>query len=262
MKPSACSASANLGPTPLSAQRSSCGALPPSSLRCTGARENVAGDVAGRRGGFAGDPAPFARPLLLAMCGRTGALSVSCTRCLGRSRMNASTSATTMTITHQYSRIRSIRLTNSIVRCSAVEARPDRRAAARKGSPARATPRPSTNSGRPPPLGRPAGARDTRQLVQQADELAALEVVGRARKSTRRVSGPRCRCAVTWSHFVIDERSPRVALDLRLRTGRRRRAGRTTGAASDQRRDEADRASAADRSVSACASPKADESRR
>src|SRR5678816_1627646 len=42
------------------------------------------------------------------MWGRTGALSVNCTRCFGRSRMNASTSTTRMTINHQYSRIRSI----------------------------------------------------------------------------------------------------------------------------------------------------------
>src|SRR5712671_3805589 len=42
------------------------------------------------------------------MCGRTGELSVSCTRCFGRSSVNASSSATTTTISHQYSRIRSI----------------------------------------------------------------------------------------------------------------------------------------------------------
>jgi len=38
----------------------------------------------------------------------SGALSVSCTRCLGRSSMRASTNTRRTTITHQYSRIRSI----------------------------------------------------------------------------------------------------------------------------------------------------------
>ena len=101
MKPSALSLSANFGPTPLSLQRSSgdsrC-AVEFAMDRCV---EHLARRYRWSRPPFTGEVSPLAAALAMAMCGRTGVLSVSVTRCRGRSRMATSTSATTMTSTHQ-----------------------------------------------------------------------------------------------------------------------------------------------------------------
>ena len=95
-------------------------------------------------------------------------------------------------------------LTNSIVRCDDDAARPDRRAAGRKGSPAR----------QPPPLRRSTGCRrrrcpvrlaDAGKLAEQPRQFRSLEVVGRP----VRTSVPRQRTAMhaprDLRHFIIGE---------------------------------------------------------
>src|SRR4051812_13961592 len=207
------SASANLGPTPLSAQRSSCGSLSPSSSRCTGARKMSPATSLVAAAASPAIPRPSGGRFCCAMCGRMGALSVSCTRCLGRSRMNASTSARTMTITHQYSRIRSIEspIPFCVVAPSKLdqigEQEPEKEAQQRNAET-------FDDERQSAAVGRPAGARDTGQLVEQSDELAALEVVGRARQQHSARERPVMQMPRDLSHFVIDERSPEVALDL------------------------------------------------
>ena len=107
------------------------------------------------------------------------------------------------TISHQYSRIKSMLLTNSIVRCSDGEARPDRRATARKESPARRPPTPSTISGRPAAAVGPLGAAHARDLAHEPHQLARLEIVGRSRQD----EPPRQRTVVQvrrdLGHFVM-----------------------------------------------------------
>ena len=108
-----------LGPTPFIRQKSSPGSFSPSSSRRTGARSSspVTSLVAD-----AASPASPRPTVRAAMCGRTGALSVRVTLCLGRSRISARASATTITTSHQYSRITSIPVTNSTARYSVGEA--------------------------------------------------------------------------------------------------------------------------------------------
>src|SRR4051812_2691192 len=116
------------------------------------------------------------------MCGRTGALSVNVTRCLGRSRMNASTSATTTTITHQYSRIRSI-LLSPIPLCVVATAKLAQIGEQKPYKKAQDGDQAALDDQRRAAPGRgPARARDSRHLADQPDELAALEIVGGARE--------------------------------------------------------------------------------
>ena len=170
--------SANLGPTPLIRHRSSPALPAPSSLRADRRAEHLAGDVAGRRRGFAGEAAPFGRACLRHVRPDRGAVGQlhPLPRAKQDERQRQRNATTRMS--HQYSRMKSIMFTNSIVRCSDGEARPDRRAAARKGSPGATPPRLRRSAAARRPCRSSARCSTPGSVSMSPRQLAALEVVG------------------------------------------------------------------------------------
>src|SRR5690349_13824780 len=148
------------------------------------------------------------------MCGRVGAVSVNWTRCFGLSTMNASTSATTTTISHQYSRIKSIR--SPIPLCVVTTAKldqigeqePEKKAQYRDC-------RTFGDQRQGAATGRPACVAHAWDIFHQANELDALEVVRLAGKQDLPCERVMMQVRADLRHFIIDGSSASVALDFR-----------------------------------------------
>src|SRR5258706_14941276 len=120
--------------------------------------------------------------------------------------MNASTSATTTTTTHQYSRITSIFVSPfplSVIAPTKLDQIGEHQA---DEEPDNGKQRSLGDQRQPPAAGRPADAADSGQLVEHADQLATLEIVG----GTGARQPPRSRIPVPLSSYrrqpVITER--------------------------------------------------------
>ena len=164
------------------------------------------------------------------MCGRIGALSVSCTRCRGRSRMNAERRSATTTSDEPPIFADKIH-SSPIPLCVVTTAKLDQigeQQAQKKAQDARLPRLRRSAAGR---RRRPTSARSLTpgNWSHEPDQLAALEIVGGTGEdqAARQRTVMQVRRDLASFHY----RSSAVralALDLRRRSGRRRRAARAT----------------------------------
>src|ERR1700741_5062873 len=146
------------------------------------------------------------------MCGRVGALFVKVTRWRWRSRMKMTASAPTRTISHQYSRRRSI--SSPVPLCIITSAKLDEIGEQQSQKEAQDRNRQGLGDQRRTRIGSaPAGAAHPRGLAHDSRKFARLEIVGLARKDQPAGQGAMMKAPANLAHFVKVERLASTPLD-------------------------------------------------